>query len=196
MGTKIFKSSLLGLLGILINLILFIILSFVFPWSIGGWLDGYPLGLFALIPMLLIGGLIGVPIGVLIDIRNNQIKKGGFIGSIIGGLIGVIVFQSVSNYAWSQISYMLIFIVGIGLSIYFRSKNPRKHLLTLVSFSLFFLVSLFWRMINTRVFTIADDNLQILNNVTTIINKIAWIVLIIALFMQSNNSGAQSERQT
>lgn len=90
MGRKIFKGILFGLLGLLINFVLLIILSLVFP-QIGGWNDGFPFGLLIFTPGLLLGSLCGIILGLILGYFKDWMVMGGFICSIAGGLIGELV---------------------------------------------------------------------------------------------------------
>lgn len=90
MGRKIFKGILFGLLGLLINFVILIILSLVFP-QIGGWNDGFPFGLFIFTPGLLLGSLCGIILGLILGYFKDWMVMGGFICSIACGLIGELV---------------------------------------------------------------------------------------------------------
>jgi len=185
METKVFKAMLLGFLGFVVNIIFLCILSIVFPKRFGGWIDGIPFYLLPLLPKLLIGSLFGIVVGVIFGIRIDNIGKGGFVGSIVGGVIGILIpiKSDVNLFFWLRVPYYLVYVLGVALSLYFYHKNPKKYLLTTISFSLFFLVNLLG-----QIFVITVNTQQIFTIVSNIMAIAAWIVLLIAIFIQPINS--------
>jgi len=91
MGTKLLKGILFSLLGILVSSVLLIILSFVFPYHVGEWIDGIPFGFLYIFPKSLLGSLLGAIVVVLYGKQKDNIGKGLFLGSFIGGVIGILV---------------------------------------------------------------------------------------------------------
>jgi len=180
MGARILKGSLLTLLGILIDIFILIILAFLLPW-IGGWIDGIPFGLFAILPWVVIGCLLGGFVGVLLGIYQVNIKSGGLLGSVIGGIVGPFMF--IPQGSWSSILGGLMLVIGGVLSLIHRPKEPRKYTFALISFSIFLLNHIFQVVISlTQVIT--AENYQIFGSIFGIIGFVGWIFMLFALFLQ------------
>ncbi len=88
MGVKIIKA---GFLGFLVDILFLGILTFVFPWDFGGWMDGFPFGTASASPGFLVGCLVGIVIGAIIGKRLGKVEKSVFIGAVCGGVIGAFV---------------------------------------------------------------------------------------------------------
>jgi hypothetical protein len=93
---------------------------------------------------------------------------------------------------------LILDIVGISLSIFSHRKNPQKFLLTTISFSIFFLSSLasqfFYAWTTSQLFDhrlsvyqIGYSN-QLFEFISTPIWLTAWVILLVVIFNQKNNS--------
>ena len=97
-----------------------------------------------------------------------------------------------------QLPGLILWIVGIAISLYSRQKNPKKFLLTTISFSIFFLIALanpiFSAWMTTQYtkggFSASQMNYgyQILGLVSTPFWLAAWVILFVAIFNQKYNS--------
>jgi hypothetical protein len=96
----------------------------------------------------------------------------------------------------TQIPSLLIWVIGISLSVYFRQRNPKKSLLTTIAFMIFLLntigSSVFstWIMMN---FVATGEPLPGLSQMafsllSTLSVTIAWVILLFAIFSSKFNS--------
>ena len=92
---------------------------------------------------------------------------------------------------------LLIPIIGLALSIYYLPRNRRKFQLTSISFVLFLTVALSFAMLSTQIEISYNQQAvpleqrasgySILNCVTSIVNFIAWTILLFAIFSPKFN---------
>jgi hypothetical protein len=159
---------------------------------LGGWNDGIPFGLLSLLPVLLLGSFIGTIAAVLAvlagSLTGRQFRNPGRVGFIVSialGALGVLISMTNQSsqpdiYFWMRIPWYLVSILGIGLSLYFRSINRRKYTLTTVAFSIFLLNDLVGGMLSFPT----ESGFQVFMIVSTTVSIAAWIILLIALFSQ------------
>lgn len=97
-----------------------------------------------------------------------------------------------------QIPHLILWTTGIVFSLLFRRANPKKFLLTTISFSIFFLLSLanpfFYSWLGIQF---NNDNLStatqlgysnfIFGAISQIVWFIAWIILFVAIFSKQYN---------
>jgi hypothetical protein len=96
-------------------------------------------------------------------------------------------------------------VVGISISIVSYRKNPKKFLLTTISFSIFFLNSLagliFYTWTTSKMFdktlsaTQASLNYQLSGCISTPIWLAAWVILFVVIFNKKYNSEENTHEQ-